>query len=290
MVLLFSSLQSSFISIFQDLLSISSVDDNASVQSKVTDTASLRERDWESLSLSSLSTMHTTKTSSGERLNEICEELGAPVGFLQIVGYHLLGHTKRNLCAKAKAPVLEEIIDFMVKVFIHCTSHADLTVVALDDMHHTDNLSWTVLKRIHQNGKNVLFVCGSRPAGSSRVFENVDFLNDASRNAFGAEELIIGPLNQFEVVEMIAIALSCKVNEVDKQFAKDIFDHTGGMPHFAAQALEDCKRQGLYERLNNNKIGWRRKNEVCMIGIYSLFYCILTLIQFFHSLCECIFQ
>mmetsp|Transcript_20356 Transcript_20356/g.23384 ORF Transcript_20356/g.23384 Transcript_20356/m.23384 type:complete len:1580 (-) Transcript_20356:160-4899(-) len=252
-----------FRSIFRDLLALSQVDDNISVQSKLTDTVSLREKDWEKLSLSSVSTMHTVKASSGERLNEICDELGAPKGFLQIVGYHLLGHAKRKLNVKEKAPILDEIMNFMVKVFMHCTSDADLTIVALDDIHQTDSLSWEVIHRIYKKGENVLFVCGSRPLGTS-AFEDDDFwkeLNDSHKRNDRFQELDLGPLDLHEVAQMISIALSCKVCEVDKQFAKDIFDHTRGMPHFAAQALENCKRKGLYGRLDNNMIGWGGDDE-----------------------------
>jgi predicted ATPase len=271
-------------------LAESTVSDNATTLSKISkcDAESLREKDWESLSLSSMSTMNTVKTASGERLNEICDELGAPRGFLQIVGYHLLGHTKKKINVKEKAPILDEIVDFMAKLFIHCTAHADLTIVALDDMHHTDTLSWKVVQRIFETGENILFVCGSRPLGS-RVFSADDEfwknLTGVQRESDRFQELDIGPLNRFEVAKMASIALSCKVHEVDKQFAKDIFDHTRGMPHFAAQALENCKRKGLYERLENNKIGWRkdtaevRRVEVNHVSMFLLYASFLILIE-----------
>lgn len=235
-------------------------------------------RDWESYSLSSFSTMHTTKTASAERLNEICAELGAPQGFLHLVGYHLLGHTKTNMNAatKKKGPILNEIVNFMAKLFIHCTSPAELTVVALDDMHHTDNLSWKVVQKIYETGENILFVCGSRPFGS-RSFVDDEFwnnLNQAQRKCGRFEELDLGPLDQSDIAKMVASVLSCKVEEVDRHFVKDIFDHTRGMPHFAFQFLESCKRQGLHERLDNNKIGWREETAVvCVIIDFYLYIC-----------------
>ena len=168
--------------------------------------------------------------------------------------------------------LIDEVVDFMVKVFNHCTSHADLTIVALDDMQYIDNLSWKVIQRIYERGENILFVCGSRPLGS-RIFTDDDFwknLYGAQRQCGRFQELKIGPLNRVEVTQMIAISLSCKVEELDEQFAKDIFNHTRGMPHFANQALVDCKRKGLCKRLKNKKIGWSTRTEVRCLIICSL--------------------
>ena len=253
------------------------VSESASMPSKTSkyDTiASMKDRDFENLSVASISTLNTMQTASAERLKEICDELGAPRGFLQIVGYHLLGHAKSNSdsSSKEKAPILKEIVDFMAKVFIHCTSSADLTIVALDDMHHTDNMSWKVIQKIYETGENILFVCGSRPFGS-RFSVDEEFwtnLNETQRGCGRFIELELGPLQQADIAKMVSIVLSCKVEEVDSQFVKDIFDHTMGMPHFAYQALQNCKRKELHERLENNKIGWRRNTaEVSVVCTLS---------------------
>ncbi len=209
--------------------------------------------------------MNTVKTNSPDRLNEICKELGAPRGFIQIVGYHLLGHTKNQIPKQEKAPILNDIVDFMAKVFIHCTSHADLTVVALDDLHQTDNMSWKVIQRIFEIGKNVLFICGCRPLGSRKLFVDDDFWKSMTTEHKANkrfQELDIGPLNRADIAKMASIVLSCKVDELDKSFVKDIYDHTGGMPHFAFQALSNCNKQGLCERLESKRFGWRRGSYV----------------------------
>ena len=127
---------------------------SASIPSKASrhDTVgSIKDRDFENISVASFSTLNTFQSASAERLKEICDELGAPRGFQQLVGYHLLGHAKSNFnstCSK-KAAILEEIVDFMAKVFIHCTSSADLTIVALDDIQFTDSMSWKVIQKLY---------------------------------------------------------------------------------------------------------------------------------------------
>ena len=265
-VINFHPLSSSlFRPIFKDLLAETAITDNHSVQSskvsRCETVPSLREKDWENLSLSTMSTMNSVKTNSAGRLNEICNALGAPRGFIQIVGYHLLGHAHKTKSIQEKSPVLNEIVDFMAKVFIHCTSHADLTVVALDDLHQTDNMSWKVIQRIFELGTNVLFICGSRPLGSRKLFVDDNFWNSLTtehKNNKRFQELNIGPLNRGDIVKMASIVLGCTVDEIDRRFVKDIFDHTGGMPHFAFQALSNCKKKELYERLDNKRFGWRR--------------------------------
>lgn len=164
----------------------------------------------------------------------------------------------------------------MVKVFNHCTSHVDLTIVALDDMQNTDSLSWKVIHKLYETGENILFICGSRPLGL-RSFADNDFwkdLNGTQKECGRFQELEIGPLSRVEITQLIAISLSCKVKEVDDQFSKDIFDHTRGMPHFAAQALEHCIRKGLCKRLNKEKIGWCGDTDVCLFIMSSFLRCI----------------
>ena len=199
---------------------------------------------------------------AAEQLKEICSTLEAPKGFLDIVGYHLLGHQKSQFNATNETfPMLKEIIEFMSKLFIHFTSKADLTIVALDDIQYIDNMSWQVMQRIYESVQNILFVCSSRRTGP-RVFMGNEFwknLIGSQRMSGRFQELNMGPLNQSEITTLASIVFSCKVEEVDKGFIKVIFDHTRGMPHFASQALQNCKRNNLYRRLDNNKIGWRQE-------------------------------
>jgi hypothetical protein len=221
---------------------------------------SLKDADWDNISISSNTTFNTTQTSSAERLNSICDELGAPPGFLQIVGYHLLGHSKIFSLTKENPPVLNEIIDFMAKVFIHCTSPAHLTIVALDDMHHVDGMSWKVIEKIYEAGRNVLILCGSRPLSPRSFLHENDFWNHLQKDGrdngrYGGIDL--GPLKHADIANMASIVFSCPVGDLDNQFIEDIFDHTRGMPLFTAQALEAYKRKGLHEKLDNKKIGWR---------------------------------
>lgn len=222
----------------------------------------MHDRDWESLSLSTFSTINTSHTVSVERLKVLCDELDAPKGFLYLVGYHLLGHSKSNLntTSKEKAPILDDIINFMAKLFVHCTCQADLIIVALDDMQHTDEMSWKVIEKLYETGENILFLCGSRPFGvRSKVGgEFWSKLSHTQEEDERFQQLALGSLEQNDIAKMISMHLSCTVNDLDPQFVKDIFNHTRGMPHFAYQALENCKRKNLHGRLSDNSVGWSK--------------------------------
>lgn len=290
--ILFSTWHSVFRNILRDLLSERYIRDNISVPSNIskrTGIGNLHEWDFDSLSLSTMSTLNTARTASGDRLKEICDELGAPVGFMEIVGYHLLGYnsTTLNFASKQKAPIINEIIGFMAKLFLHCTSHADLTIVALDDVQHMDHFSWKVIQNLYETGANILFVCGSRPSGLRSMVDDEFWINlsGKQKECGRFQELYMKPLSHLEISIMMSMLLSCKVEELDNEFVKEIFDNTRGMPHFAFQALESCKRKGLFEKMRNNKIGWRKlKSEVCGIS-FIIFFSMSVSVQNISLLC-----
>ncbi len=263
-----------FRSIFRDVLSEKPMGEDGSFGSG--GTGSYRDRDWDSVSLSSLSTAQSQKTSVIGRLREICEEMDAPSGFLEIVGHHLLGNSRLKMSSVEKAPELADIVSFMAQVFIRSTSHAEVVVLALDDVQWMDNLSWKVLQSIFENGLNVLIVCGSRPFESQSLTMDDDFwdmLREESRKEGRYDEILLGPLAKNEVRELASLTLKCDPDEIMDKFIDDIHMHSGGMPYYASEILQNCVRNKLFRRFDNNMIGWRpqRRNVsmpyllVCMV-------------------------
>jgi len=97
-------------------------------------TASIRAKDYDGYSIGSGSTFNGEKADVLERLHNICQDLNAPEGFLEIVGQHLLGDTKKKISKVEKAAEVDDIIAFMARVFIKSTSHAEGVILALDDV------------------------------------------------------------------------------------------------------------------------------------------------------------
>ena len=190
--------------------------------------------------------------------------MNAPEGFLEIVGHHLLGNSNLKMALVKKAPELGDIVTFMAEVFIRTTSHAEIIILALDDVQWMDNLSWKVVRNIFERSTNVLIVCCSRLLEDIPLTMDKDFwemLNDKYKKSNRYYETYIGALEKSEVREMAALTLKCKPEDISDKYINDVYMHSGGMPYFASEILENCVRNNLFRRYANNKIGWRQQRR-----------------------------
>ena len=227
--------------------------------------SSYEGREWDTSSYNSgSSSLYTYRVPAVRRLQELCDEMNAPEGFLELVGEHLLGDTTGKLSKAKKAPELDDIITFMAQVYIRSTSHAETTILALDDVQWMDDLSWKVLQCILENSNHILIVCGSRPIDSRALNLDPVFwskLNEEYTNHGICSNLNIGSLIEIDIRELAAIALLCEPSDLDDDFCNDIFKHSGGMPFFASEILDNCIRQKQHTRLKHGKIGWSDSSE-----------------------------
>ena len=250
-----TSILSLFRSIFRDVLSERPISDEGTHFSQ----GSYRGKGFGGSSIGSYATFGTDKADVMEHLLEICQELNAPEGFLEIVGQHLLGDTKSKVSKVEKAPEVDDIIAFMARVFIKSTSHAEGVILALDDVQWIDSLSWKVLQCIFDTSKNILIVCGSRPVESYPLSVDDKFwtkLNGECGDGGLFTEITIAELNKDDIREMAAITLSCEAKDVDDGFCDDVFTHSGGLPYFTSEIMDNCVRKGQCGPLKSGKIGW----------------------------------
>jgi predicted ATPase len=262
--------------VFEDLLSDQGNTDKIDPKSKMKELGSASRVDLLDMNASIGSGGSSQrKVSAMRRLQELCRDLNAPQGFLEIVNYRQKAGKHKEYGASRS----DEIINFMVKIFAHCAKDADLTIVALDDAQHVDNMSWKVIQKIYETVDNVLFLCVSLHAGSISQIDRGFWENlQGKEKELGNFKVInIQPLFESEIAEMASLQLSCNIEELDTSFVKDIFDFTQGKPLFAHEVLEKCKRQGLHKRLENNKIGWAVDTvEVCIQ------FCLSFLLRSYH--------
>ena len=262
-------MHSLFRSIFRDVLSEKPFSDDATLFSQG---SYIVDKAFGGSSIGSYATFGSENANAIERLNELCEELKAPEGFLEIVGQHLLGDAKGKIAKVENAPEVDAIISFMAQVFIKSTSHAEGVILALDDVQWMDSLSWRVLECIYETSKNILMVCGSRleshPLSIDKRF--LAKLTGEGRNNGLYSEMTIAELGKDDIREMAAITLSCEPNEVDDKFCNDVFTHSGGMPYFTSEILENCVRKGQCVRLKSGKIGWKEGKSSVSCALYSL--------------------
>ncbi|KAL7537358.1 hypothetical protein ACHAXR_007762, partial [Thalassiosira sp. AJA248-18] len=218
---------------------------------------------WEDLSLHTHSTNSSTMSTDANRFRFICQELNAPPEFLEVVGKRLLGLREKNSnnsAANAKTPNLQKIVDFMADAFVRCTKHANLVLIALDDVQWMDDMSWKVVQAIFERGTNVLIMCGSRETSSYPLTVDPEFWSDLHgqyQDDGRYSELSLEPFNESDVKEMIANTLKFEVNEIDSNFSRSLFTTSGGMPHYLSYALDAIKRNTLTVRLENGMIGMK---------------------------------
>lgn len=253
-----------FRSIFRDVLTELKLEGEEDVLSETDNSShgavSLLDKDWDKMSLSASSTGISEYSSSLDRISYLTKELGAPKGFLQIVAHHLMGHSKQSDMEKEKIAVMDEIINFMARAFSRCTCHAELIILAIDDVHYVDRMSWKVVRRIFETCKNVLIFCGSKPLDSYKLSIESGFWK-ILRGRYKREKRFftteLGPLEQRDITELISKCLDCKSIEIDGKLSEDIFKQSGGMPYFASEILARVKKEKLCEALENGKIGWQ---------------------------------
>ncbi len=236
---------------------------------------------WDQLSLQSHSTNESTMSTDVTRFRYICRELNAPPEFIDIVGKKLLGlrdKSAESVTSNTGSVNLQAIVDFMADAFIRCTRNSDIVLLALDDVHWMDEMSWRVVQAIFERGKNVFTVCGSRPPSTDPLSVDKSFwssLEQEYKNDGRFVEITLTPFDILDVKEMIANSLDLKLTEVDCNFAQNVFNTSGGMPHFLSYMLESIKRNNLTTRLESGLISLKNSTgteKVCdfIINIYFL--------------------
>jgi len=253
-----------FRSIFRDVLSQVHQEDDESQAPKRNSSSVVDfsiDGQWDNLSLHSQSSKSSMFSTDVARFRYLCQELNAPLEFVQVVGKRLLGLRDANSSAACgKGPNLQKIVDLMTDAFIRCTRHTDLVFLALDDAQWMDEMSWKVVQGIFERGENVLILCGSRPPSSNPLSVDPSFWSDLQgqyETAGRYTELSLAPFCRSEVQEMIGTTLESEVNEIDQSFSRDIFKTSGGMPHFLTHLLDVIKRSKLTGRLENGLIGMK---------------------------------
>ena len=199
------------------------------------------------------------------RFRYIMEELNAPPEFMEVVGKRLLGlRSAVGPSTENKPPDLNKIVIFMADAFLRCTQHADLVLLALDDVHEMDEMSWKVVQLIFERSKNVLTFCGSRPPSTNPLAVDNTFwseLQGAYKECGRYIGISLGPFSEEDVREMIGQHLDIKADEIDSSFWRNVFTTSGGMPHYLSYVLETIKRNDLTVKLDNGLIGLKSSEK-----------------------------
>lgn len=187
------------------------------------------------------------------RLRALCEHMDAPPEFLEIVGRHLhkTGLTfpiQEFVSPKnKKATATSSLISFMAKSIRRCTENAHLILIAIDNVHQTDEMSWRVIQELFETAKNVFLVCTSRPLSTYKLAMDETFwrhLHEKYEKNGRFVSFQLGPLSREEVLCMIAKTVNVHQGEVAAELVHDIHTQSGGMPQFVNELIEMAKWRG----------------------------------------------
>jgi Cdc6-like AAA superfamily ATPase len=201
---------------------------------------------WESLSGRSISqsTANLSTTAQSDVLKNLCRELDMPSSFIDHALSHLLG-LKQEAKSKAKPPPPKIMISFLARAFKVCTQDARLVVLALDDLHHADDMSWKVIQQIFETAPNVLVIGTTYPTDNCKLNIDKAFFEELKTKHAGKRFVSqsMKPLTKEETTLMIMKTLGLQKKEVKADLLAGVTIQSGGMPHFVNEILEQVKRQ-----------------------------------------------
>lgn len=231
---------------------------------------------WEGLSVASSVSAGSGVYASPDRLLHVCKEIDAPLEFIELVGQHLLGMDMAKVDATdqleksmGKPPSLQGTVNFMAQAFQLCTRGASLVVIALDNVHHMDEMSWKVLYKLFITSRNLLIICTSHPLTTHKLAIEESFWKELNEKYLGQKRFVpmdLHALGEGDIRTFLARELGVQEEAIGEKFHQDFFIQTGGMPYFANEMLQDLKRCKMIGIGSDNLFGChdskKWKNEV----------------------------
>jgi class 3 adenylate cyclase len=183
-----------------------------------------------------------TSSSVKSAVDKIGLELGAPS--------HVITASTRLLLNPAggleyNSPSKKALASFMTHAFLRCTERCKLVVIAIDDIHFVDELSWSILKRIFEHSGNTLLL-GSAPQDKSALKISPAF-KDAIDNVYTGEgrfiEITLSPLDENDIGIMIRKKLELKESELTQELLTEVVSQSGGIPYFAKKIINSIQER-----------------------------------------------
>uniref|UniRef100_A0A7S4W7A5 Guanylate cyclase domain-containing protein n=1 Tax=Ditylum brightwellii TaxID=49249 RepID=A0A7S4W7A5_9STRA len=210
-----------------------------------------------------------TENSERERLKGLCAKLGYPVGVSDLLCEKWLGVTPLSKPNDHPGNQMtpEYMMNLIVEMFLYCTKDHYFVLLAIDDVHWMDSLSWKVIEQLLNRGKNLLIVCISRPIAVSNEAIDREFLTsllnaDAENPQF--TEINLSPFTKNNVRNLIALSFECQSNCIDDEVCDYLYEQTGGMPYFAQEVIGNMIRNDLFELKDDGTVCWRSESSVAV--------------------------
>ena len=197
-------------------------------------------------SMASMKSTRSVNVPYLKKLCDMCEELGYPHEFADIVGNQLLGleGAMPTTHVDGRVPSIEEVVDFLSSAYMRLTDFSHLTIIFLDDFQWIDSFTWKVIRALCEKGKNILIMGAMRSQETQalRRMSSVASWHTHMQARKGIVEVNIGPLETREVKQLISRVLDYEVDIIDEQLSNDIYQKTGGITIYVIELLESIKR------------------------------------------------
>ena len=209
--------------------------------------------EYESLSGNSIADSEAMTTDTIlERFYELCDYLNA--------SHAIVSHVKRQLLCihdgdeapttggrnKKRVPTYKSTVSFIARAFRVCTDDSKFVVLAIDDIHQTDEMSWRVLQELFLTCENILIVGTSYTMSSGTLRVNDNFWDDLTDKYTQLQRFVNLPLvalSKNESRAMTMKALGLQEGQVTPELLNEVFVQSGGMPTFASEILESIKNR-----------------------------------------------
>lgn len=206
------------------------------------------------------------------KLLSLCDSMGLSEELAKTVAETLLGIDMQIGGKQAKRVKSDELVEFVVGAFLRCISPNDLQVIAIDDVQWMDWCTWKVLERLFGQAKNLMIVLISRPLSDYKLQIDPAFWKSLQEEMMSCHprynEFHIQALTESEIFQLVAQNFGVNPDSVDAEVARVIYSQSGGMPAFAAQLVENAKRNKKLERTETGILKWSADNPVhdCLDG------------------------
>lgn len=191
------------------------------------------------------------KSKVADRLATLCCELSAPADFAELIGQHLLKLDLRPYLDASKISTNQHrstdtsLVNFIARVFHRCTQDVDLVIVALDDVHLADDMSWRVIEELFSIAPNIMMVCTTRQLSDYQLAVDGDFWNRLQAQHIPSGRFVPIELKGLDVSEtraMIAKTLGIDEDEISERMHRGVFTQSSGIPQFAHVLLENMQK------------------------------------------------
>lgn len=177
------------------------------------------------------------------RILGACRDADVPDYYIRLICRLLLTNTWPPEADDATRDAeTREVARYIVSFLLQSTIHLDLILLAIDDIPHSDEISWAVVEFVYRYGCNFMFLLASRPITGEDMNIDVNFWEQLFTCDIKEGNMIHIELEALTQTELeLLVQEHAKKNSAEiaaGRVAKEVFVQSGGMPQLASEILD----------------------------------------------------